>query len=326
MAQYDDLFGSILISSWLASMLYGVVIIKSWEYVTRYPKDLYLRKVLLLCCIISSLLAMIAQMANVYYPTVTFWGNTAAIQAQYWPIPVYVIANSLTGTMVNSFLIHRLYRLSKNKWIALFLMCCVLLGLAGSIMVGIIEISISVSGRAKGAVAALIWTVSTASADIFIALALIWKLVTMRTSFQSTNSLIQRLVIGAIQTGSTTSTCAVATMVSYYIGKNASNVPTAFHYLVGPFYMLTLLYNLSLQHDGVSGTRSGSRSTDTRLAGTNICMDGIQVHRTAIVSMDPPDGNAPRETTTTQSYGDTKVIEEGDGAPFGAKRVRVTDF
>ncbi|KAJ6484640.1 hypothetical protein C8R45DRAFT_998875 [Mycena sanguinolenta] len=318
MAQYDNLFGSILISSWLASMLYGVVIYKTWEYVIWYPKELYRSKVLLLCCIVSSSLAMIAQFSNVYYPTVTFWGNTVAVQAQYWPIPVYVIANSVTGTMVNSFLIHRFYRLSRNTWVTLFLVCCVLLGLAGSVMVGVIEISIDVSQREKAVVAALIWTTSTASADIFIALALIWKLVSMRTSFESTNSLIQRLVIGAVQTGSTTSMCAVATMVSYYIGKNDSNVPTAVHYLIGPFYMLTLLYNLTFKPDGVSGTFSGSCSTDT---STNICMAGIQINHTAIVSMDPPDGNAPREIAMTGSSGETRIIEEADGRPFVAKRV-----
>lgn len=103
-------------------------------------------------------------------------------------------------------------------------------------------------------------------------------------------------------------------------------VPTAFHYLIGPLYMLTLIYNFNLRkHDAASSGRSGSgRTTDTRLAGTNICMDGgiraclvsscaipglglyiasffffvfvltAEVHRTAIVSMDPPDANAPR--------------------------------
>lgn len=28
---------------------------------------------------------------------------------QYWPVPTYVICNSLTGVIVDSFLIHRFY-------------------------------------------------------------------------------------------------------------------------------------------------------------------------------------------------------------------------
>ncbi|KAJ7036326.1 hypothetical protein C8F04DRAFT_1394339 [Mycena alexandri] len=321
--KFDDLNGSILISSWLTSLLYGLVISKSWDYLTAYPNDECLRKGLLLCCLVTSSLAMAAEFANVYYPTVTFWGNTVAVQKQYWPVPVYVISNSLTGFMVDAFLIHRVYGLTKNLWISLLLAFCVVLGLAGSIMVGvIITMANEISSRDKAAVAALIWTVATASADIFIAITLIWKLYTMKTSYKVTNRLIQRLAIGAMQTGSTTSTVAVATMVAYYIGKDNSNVPTAFHYLIGPLYVLTLLYNYNLRRrDGFDGsTRSGTRrSAETRL--TNICMDGIQVHRTAIISVDAPNENGGVHIPNTQRFGDTKLNEDTDGEPYG-----VSDF
>ncbi|KAJ7182333.1 hypothetical protein C8R43DRAFT_1115973 [Mycena crocata] len=143
------------------------------------------------------------------------------------------------------------------------------------------------------------------------------------------NAQIQRLVIGIIQTGTATSVIAISVIVAYYIGMNESNAPTAFHYLIGPVYMLTLLYNYNLRkQDGASDTsRSGmGRTTDSRHNGTNICMDGIQVHRTAIVSMDPPDGNAPAGIETTISYNDSKVKEDDDNPSFGAKRVRVAGF
>ncbi|KAJ6556022.1 hypothetical protein B0H19DRAFT_1262142 [Mycena capillaripes] len=316
--QYTDLFGSILISSWLSTILYGVVLCLTWQYVWTYPSDARFRKGLLLCCLFTSSLAMIAQLANVFYPTVTFWGDTIAIQKQYWPVPVYVICNSLTGVMVDSFLITRVYLLSKNIWIALFLGGCVVIGLAGSIMVSvIISMASDISARNHAATAALIWTVGTAAADICIAAALIWKLVTMRTSFKRTNSLIRRLVIGAIQTGSATSVIAVATLVAFYIGKSSSNVPTAFHYLIGPLYVLTLLYNFNLRkHTGVSGSgRSGTgRTTDTRLTGTIIYMDGIEVHRRTTVSMDPSVANVPSGVDPVESYGETKLNDNRDGA------------
>ncbi|KAJ7028071.1 hypothetical protein C8F04DRAFT_1266276 [Mycena alexandri] len=323
--KFDDLNGSILISSWLTSLLYGLVISKSWDYLTAYPNDECLRKGLLLCCLVTSSLAMAAEFANVYYPTVTFWGNTVAVQKQYWPVPVYVISNSLTGFMVDAFLIHRVYGLTKNLWISLLLAFCVVLGLAGSIMVGVIIMMASeISSQAQAGhctVTSLRLTFIHIS-DIFIAITLIWKLYTMKTSYKVTNRLIQRLAIGAMQTGSTTSTVAVATMVAYYIGKDNSNVPTAFHYLIGPLYVLTLLYNYNLRRrDGFGGsTRSGTRrSAETRL--TNIRMDGIQVHRTAIISVDAPNENGGVHIPNTQSFGDTKLNEDTDGEPFG-----VSDF
>jgi hypothetical protein len=84
MTQFDDLFGcvpvlslfigltchsysSILVSSWLSAMLYGVVLCQTWEYISTYPKEARFRKILLLCCLTTSMLALIAEFANVYY-------------------------------------------------------------------------------------------------------------------------------------------------------------------------------------------------------------------------------------------------------------------
>jgi hypothetical protein len=51
-------------------MLYGVVLCKTWQYLLlRASGDLQLllRKGLLICCTLSSALATVAQLANVYY-------------------------------------------------------------------------------------------------------------------------------------------------------------------------------------------------------------------------------------------------------------------
>ncbi|KAF8210024.1 hypothetical protein K438DRAFT_1753629 [Mycena galopus ATCC 62051] len=146
------------------------------------------------------------------------------------------------------------------------------------------------SPREKSATAALIWTVGMA--DILIAAALIWKLCTMQSPFKATNSsmgnsasrvisqsIIPRLIIGAIQTGATTSTLAVAMMVSSYIGKDSSNAPTAFHYLTGPLYVLTLLYNLNLQRDN----EGPAYPTPTH----DFCVDGSHLDCTEMVLTDP---------------------------------------
>ncbi|KAF8142489.1 hypothetical protein K438DRAFT_1877931, partial [Mycena galopus ATCC 62051] len=163
-------------------------------------------------------------------PTVTFWGDTVRMEKQLWGYPLYVIANSVTGAMVDAFLIRRLYRLSNMLWLAVFLAICVVVG---------VHIVDQAARRNKAATGVVIFTVGTATADILIAVSLIWKLVTMKTYFR----LIHRLVVGAIQTGSTTSTVAVAVVVAYYLDKE-SNVPTVFNYLMSPLYV---------RRDGTSG-------------------------------------------------------------------------
>ncbi|KAJ7736458.1 hypothetical protein B0H16DRAFT_1730796 [Mycena metata] len=299
MGHYDNLVGSMLIGSWLAAMLYGLTLCKSWEYVARYPKDVRFRKGLLLCCVFSSSLSMVGAFANVYYPTVTFWGNPVELEKQLWGFPVYVMFNSVTGAMVDAFLIRRLYRLSNMLWLAVFLAIFVVVGLVGAILISVSLAGADYSSRNNAATGVVIFTAGTAGADILITIALIWKLVTMKTE------LIHRLVIGAIQTGSTTSTIVIVIVVSYYMNKE-SNVPTAFNYLMSPLYVVTLLYNLNLQRrDGTSDPgRSDNRVTDISL--------GLQFYRTTIVTKDSADGNALR----TVDHGEMKAKEDTNGEPL----------
>ncbi|KAJ7240056.1 hypothetical protein C8J57DRAFT_1245562 [Mycena rebaudengoi] len=241
MREYDDLVGSMLIGSWLAAMLYGLTVCKTWEYVAR----------------------------------------------------------------------------SNMLWLAVFLAICVVVGLVGAIIISVTLAGADYSARNKAATGVVVFTVGTAGADILIALALIWKLVTIKTSFINPSPLIHRLVVGAIRTGSTTSTIAVVVVMSYYI-NNESNVPTAFNYLMSPMYVVTLLYNLNLQRrDGPSGSgpsvtgRSDNRVTDISL--------GVQFRHTTVVTMDSAVGNAPRTVDPATSYGETKVKEDTNSGPFTLK-------
>ncbi|KAF8163941.1 hypothetical protein K438DRAFT_1985052 [Mycena galopus ATCC 62051] len=288
-------------------MLYGVTVCKAWEYVARYPKDVRFRKGLLLCCTFSSSLSMVGAFANVYYPTVTFWGNSVGLEKQLWGFPVYVVFNSVTGAMVDAFLIRRLYRLSNILWLAIFLAICVVLGFVGAIVIGVSLAGADYSSRNQAATGVVIFSAATAGADILIAVALIWQLVTIQTSLITTNSLIHHLVVGAIQTGSTTSTIAIAVVVSYYMDQE-SNVPTALNYMMSPLYVVTLLYNLNLQRrDGTSG-RTDNRGTDISL--------GVQFNLTTVVTMDSPDENAPRTVDPSMNSSETKAKKKIDGGPF----------
>ncbi|KAF8195223.1 hypothetical protein K438DRAFT_1934373, partial [Mycena galopus ATCC 62051] len=317
MAEYDELLGYVLISSWFAAILYGVAICKAWEYVAHPSRaNLGFRKALLLCCMVSCSVGMVGQFAGAYIPTVTFWGNTDAIQRWYWPGPVYLLCTCCTGIMVNGFLIHRLYRLTRSMCLALFLGCWVVTGLAGSILISVIIMTAKGdSPKTHAATSALVWTVGTAGADISIAIALIWKLCTVpvQSPVKTTNSLISRLIIAAIQTGTATSTVAIAILVSYYIVKDGSNAPTAFFYLIDPLYVLTLLYNLNLRPQGDTSTSEPTgHSTDHSLT-VEFCMDAIHVHRSTVLSMDSAAGNTRMGLGhTSRSFAQTKTKEDSD--------------
>ncbi|KAF8187921.1 hypothetical protein K438DRAFT_1972615 [Mycena galopus ATCC 62051] len=291
MDAYDDRIGSILIGTWLASILYGIVLSQMFEYIRLYPKDAPDRKGIVLICVFFTLVAVTAEYADVYLLAVTYWGNIEALQQQYWCVAVFASINSVVAAIVQAYLVRQFYLISKNMRLSLILAVFVIVGFAGSLMVSILlEVHSEYSARNKAKVAAQIWLIATASADISIAMALIWKLHTMKSSYNGTQSLIKRLIIGAVRTGSATSIVAVMTLLLYIVNEE-SNVPTAFHFLSGPLYMLTLLYNVNLRrHEAVIST---GRSKEN--PSNHTCLDGIQVHRTSVVTTDRiPDPNPPR--------------------------------
>ncbi|KAF8182403.1 hypothetical protein K438DRAFT_1975536 [Mycena galopus ATCC 62051] len=341
MAQYDGTLGPLQLGSWFASILYGVAMCKTWEYVDS-KKNLQFRKGLLICCMVSCSLAMVGQLASVYYLTVTFWGNTVAIQKLYWPKPFHVMFNYFTGIIVDAFLIYRLHRMWKKMWITLFLGCCVFLGFVGTIMSTAIDIILItgvnvMSWREIGNTGSLLFTVGMASADVFIAVAFIWKLLTLKSPFDPTNSLIHRLIVGAIQTGSTLSIVALAMLISGHATKKSSTVPAALSYLIGPMYVLTLLYNLNLRlYDDVGASDTGTDDSLTHPSLTHpsltrpplthpsftnpactvdICMDSIHVHRTPTVSIEPLSGSAHSGANTSRSFVGTKFEEDSNIGP-----------
>ncbi|KAJ7051667.1 hypothetical protein C8F01DRAFT_639956 [Mycena amicta] len=300
MGEVDDAFGTLLIGSWLAVLVAGAAIPETIRYFRKHPEDSAQRKGFVILCILVCLVALAGDCSEAYLLTVTFWGNAEAVQQSHWPISLYVLGNGMIGVLVDSFLISRFYALSRDLWMTCGLSLIVLAACGSSIAVTIaLQTSNAVAtGRHRVHTTAIIWLVCEAAADVGVAAALIWKLRTMRTSFEKTNTLIHRLVVGAIQTGAVTSLLAILVVITF-VHNPTSNVETGIVYLTAPCYLHTLLYNVNLRGRGRSrsGTRittSGSRSNNNN---NHIFMDGIHVHRSAVLTVD----GEPRETGNTAS-------------------------
>lgn len=123
--------------------------------------------------------------------------------------------------------------------------------------------------------------------DISIALALLFEFRKVKTSFQETKSLVNRLAALTIRTGAAGATIAAAVLIAYLI-NNESNVPLGIGFCLGRVYCLTMLTNLNFRtgdkkwsgnetsSGGLSGTR-GQRTSRARSKGS----DGgihVQVH------------------------------------------------
>ncbi|KAJ7275600.1 hypothetical protein C8J57DRAFT_224334 [Mycena rebaudengoi] len=174
--------------------------------------------------------------------------------------------------------------------------------------------------REKAKSGGLVWATAMVICDVSIAGALIWKSRSMKSSFAHTNTFIHRVMVSAIQTGSTTSLASILLLITF-LHDPQSNIPTLFIYLFAPLYCLTLLFNLNIRRNA---SNAGTSKTSESRGGNNnnIIMDGIQVHRTAVVTMDPTDSDLDAARRRTDE--DNSIKKDLDVESFGARKVKVT--
>lgn len=94
-----------------------------------------------------------------------------------------------------------------------------------------------------------IWLVTSAIADVCIALALIFQFrhLTSYASLPNVRSVIQRLLIATIKTGSATSIVALTVFTLYIINPKA-NLSLGLGFILGRLYSLTMLANLNARN------------------------------------------------------------------------------
>ncbi|KAF7359880.1 hypothetical protein MVEN_00713600 [Mycena venus] len=290
-----EIFGALLLGTWAALLLSGLVLSEAVKYFTLFPDDPWSRKGLVILTLTFGIAAVIGDCANTYLPLVTYYGNAEAIQKVYWPLPLYSIANQLLAIIVDCYLIYRFYSLSKNIWATISLYGILLLALAGY-LVGFVPLvrGSSLADRDEARIGAMITFISMVVCDLLIAAGLVWNLRSMKSSFAHTNTFIKRVMVGAIQTGSATSVCSLLLLITF-LKNPESNVPTFFIFLFAPLYTLTLLFNFNIRRSAAADLVRKSKTSESRGGGNNILMDGIHVHRT-VVTMSGADGAARSRT------------------------------
>ncbi|KAF9043520.1 hypothetical protein BDZ89DRAFT_1059431 [Hymenopellis radicata] len=313
MSLYDDPFGSVLIGSWIASMLYMLIIRETISYYTSFGKsDALKTKIFVAWAVLVDTVSLCADYADVYLYTVSHWGDLPFIQSQAWPFTLYLITTGITGLNVQSFLVKRCYAFTKSWLICVFLSLCVLISFGGSVALVIILTRFNAyNQRFMIKTPAIVWLTMTSVTDILIAAVLIWQLYHIKTSYKTARYMIQRLMRNAMQTGTTTSVIALSVLISY-LCNNTSNVGVGLCFIQGRVYILSLLYNLNvrtiLQQQTTQTTTTVAASEDTYPShrSATMPMEGIHVQRTAIVHMDTFGDDLALTPSSYKSQGDDK--------------------
>ncbi|KAJ7983246.1 hypothetical protein DFH06DRAFT_1318696 [Mycena polygramma] len=323
----DQLLGMLLLGTWLSSILFGVVLVEATKYFSSFPNDSWMRKGLVILVLTLCVAAMVGEYGNAYLPTVTYWGDFKGLTTLFWAFPLASFASALISSIVDCYLIYQFYTLSKNIWATLVLYALMLLAVGGYLVIFVLLPTASRTHEHTLTIGIIVNFSAQAAVDVLIAAGLIWKLRSMKSNFKNTNTFLNRVMVGAVRTGSPTAICSVLALVMY-LHAPKGDVSTFFFLQFAPLYTLTLLSNFNVRRHGQQVGMAQTTETGPGIPRFAAGSSEIHIHRTAIVFTDPVESvvatttssddleknQHERHTTSTDRSSDADSIGAQDAA------------
>ncbi|KAJ8700628.1 hypothetical protein PTI98_003637 [Pleurotus ostreatus] len=256
----DNTMGAALIGCILAAALYGVSTVQTFFYFTHYSRDPWYTQQIVLAVWVFDTLHQALITHTVYHYVISNYFNPTALGNMIWSILLEVLVNGFIGLIVQSYLMHRIWRLSGKKIWPLILigpfivgefMCSLVFTILSLQMTTFAELT-SLKGLSMSV------NVLAAAGDLLISICLVLMLHKRRTGFKKSNTIISRLIIFTINTGLLTTMCAIASLISILVW-DTTLIYVSFFFCIGRFYANTLLATLNAR----SIIRSVGADSDT---------------------------------------------------------------
>ncbi|TFK41819.1 hypothetical protein BDQ12DRAFT_624513 [Crucibulum laeve] len=245
MGDFDTTVGVLLLGLFFNTYLYGLV---TYQFVvyhnTKFNDALWIRAVVGALFMTDTVHSAVAVYAA-WEMCVENYANPASLFFVSWTIPFTAIATSVAAIITQFFLGHRVLLLTKNKLLCGIIGLLSFLGFVFGIYAGIRSgIIREVAKFAPLAPFVICWLGFQTSADLLITICLTFILSRSRTGFRRTDTIINRLIRGAVQTGLFASIFALADLFSFLLHRN-TNLYAMFAFPIGRIYTNTLLDTLN---------------------------------------------------------------------------------
>jgi hypothetical protein len=293
-AVLDKIIGAPLAGTYANSILYtleGLAVIHYYSSTKRNQDSRWLQAMVYFTFFIDTICTIFTYI-SVYLYNVTHWGDVLYLSKLHTPIIIILGTSGITEMIVQSFMIYRFWKMSRNNRLTTCVLTLLMLATLGGCVADLIAIHDIIhhplSQRAWDQLVlfSVIWFSTILTTDISIALALLWQLSQMKSPFKSTQSLIQQLVAYTISTGTLTSVTVTVTSIMFFI-DNQSNACNTLGFCQGRIYALTMLYNLNNR----SSLKNWSTTADTASNGDSTVPTKIGIDVQTKVHYESPKNN-----------------------------------
>ncbi|KAJ6484652.1 hypothetical protein C8R45DRAFT_998917 [Mycena sanguinolenta] len=249
-APLDNTMGALLLGLVFSGILYGISVLQTALYFTRYQRDPRYLKALVLTTLVLDTLHMVLIIHVVYHYLITNYYEAPTLQIVVWSIAVEALPTGLTATLVQLFYAFRVYRIS-DKSIILTAFILLLIGATSACGIAWVVIALGEPHtydrlRRLSPLAVSINALSTA-ADVIITTMLCFVLHRSQTKSLADQTFLNRLILITINTGLLTSLCAVAALVAIVYSPNTL-IYAGFYFCIGRLYSNALLASLNARN------------------------------------------------------------------------------
>ncbi|KAI0692148.1 hypothetical protein BC835DRAFT_1416727 [Cytidiella melzeri] len=321
MGAYDLTLGPLLAGILFNTFLYGLVVYQFATYYKTKFNDPPAIKCMIFFLFSLDTVHSIAVMWMLWQYCVAGYGEPSTLAVVLWPYTLTPIATGLASMVTQIFLGWRIYRFSHSKALfalvlALSVSSCIC-GFICGIRAWIIKISANLSVL-TGIVT--VWLVLQVVADTFVTGTLGFLLARFRTGSQRTDTVINRLIRGAVQTGLFAVLFALGDLIAF-VKWPGTNFYGMFAIPIGRIYTITLLDTLltrqelrqqlsaTIDVDAIGAIPSlvqfaeglsGNTTRTTASSAAQVPLGDISVHKEVVVCRDAAGRRAGPESRSRE--------------------------
>jgi len=261
-----DTFGALFIGGFVALITYGITLMQTYFYYLSFPKDDITTKLLVGVIWLLDTIHVVFMSYALYFYLITGFGNTLVLVDGTWPLFGSITVNVIIAFIVQCFFTERIFQLcppGKRWWVTGIIAITVLAHFVFGLETVIFLSMKKEFARFKEVtlVAVVPFGVTTVISDIIIAIALCVLLGSNRSSFDDTNSIINKLIVFAINRCILISAVAVAETIIFSVLPN-SFYSLAIDFVIGKLYANSLLAVLNSRLALGSNSQDVSHSTE----------------------------------------------------------------
>jgi len=247
MGAYDTSLGVLLVGIFFNTYLFGIVTTQFITYYNLKFKDpLWIRIAVAILVVIDTFhSAAVIYMAWEY--CVTNFDNPAILSVALWPYTFTPIGTAIAAIVTHVFLSYRIFRLSQKLWVLIILNIGALASFSTGVACGIKAWIIRDVTKFDVLTTLVTWWLGIQMVlDIAIAVGMTYVLWKSKTGYKRTDSVIHRLIRGAIQIGIFSTIFAAGDLFSFAFSPD-TNFYGMFAIPLGRIYTNTLMNTLNMR-------------------------------------------------------------------------------